>query len=55
MDELKTVLIKKIREAKLSDESDPTATAVRIIEEVFDVVRDRASGLHRGDRDPVDR
>lgn len=33
--DLKAELLKKIREAKLSDESDPTAAVRRIIEEVF--------------------
>lgn len=32
---IKSELLKKIREAKLSDESDPTAAVRRIIEEVF--------------------
>ena len=32
---IKAELLKKIREAKLSDESDPTAAVRRIIEEVF--------------------
>ena len=33
--EVKAQLLKKVREAKLSDESDPTAAIRRIIEEVF--------------------
>lgn len=34
-EEARTQLLKKIREANLKDESDPTAAVRRIIEEVF--------------------
>lgn len=34
-DRIRTQLLKRIREANLKDESDPTAAAVRIIREVL--------------------